>query len=154
LRLWILAVGNRMPGWVNEGFGEYIKRMPAELRTELIEVRPEPRGRPVERLLTAEGERLLAALPRDARLVALDEHGAQWSTTDLAERMRDWMREGRDVGFAIGGADGLDADIKQRAESRFGLSRLTLPHGLARVLLAEQIYRAASLLRGHPYHRA
>lgn len=155
MKLWIFAVGTRMPAWVDEGVSDYARRMPAELRTELVALRPEPRSvaRPVERLIIAEGDRLLAALPRELRVIALDERGVQWTTQELARHIEAWMHEGRDTGFVIGGADGLDPRVLARADYSLGLSRLTLPHGLARVLLTEQLYRAASLIRGHPYHR-
>ena len=155
MKLLILAVGNKMPEWVETGFAEYAKRMPPEATIELIEIKPEKRGggKKVEQLLSAEGARIRAALPPKCRTVAMDERGRQWTTVKLAESITGWMRNGGDTAFIIGGADGLDADIKNSADEVLALSALTLPHGLARVLLAEQLYRAVSLIKRHPYHR-
>jgi len=135
-----------MPAWIQEGFQEYAKRMPAESRLELVEVKP---GRDK----AEEGRRLLEALPPRATLLVLDERGKAFSTTDLAKMMEGWMREAVQPAFAIGGADGLDEAVKSRAARTFSLSALTLPHQLVRVVLAEQLYRASSILAGHPYHR-
>lgn len=153
MKLWILAVGVKMPGWVDEAFAEYAKRMPREARIELLEIRPEKRvgGRTVAQIQEAELARIQAALPAGARQVVLDERGAEMTTLELAGNMTTWLREGRDVAFVIGGADGLHPEIRQRAA--WSLSRLTMPHGLVRVLLAEQLYRAASIIQNHPYHR-
>lgn len=155
MKLLILAVGNKMPEWVATGFAEYAKRMPPEATIELIEIKPEKRGggKKVEQLLSAEAVRIRAALPPKCRTVAMDERGRQWTTVKLAESITGWMRNGGDTAFIIGGADGLDADIKNSADEVLALSALTLPHGLARVLLAEQLYRAVSLIKRHPYHR-
>ncbi len=144
-----------MPGWIQEGFGEYLRRMPPEIRIELVELKPEERGagRPVERAMAAEGERMLAALPAGATLLALDEKGRSVSTQGLSVMLSGWMREGTHPAFAIGGADGLSEAVKERAEKLVSLSALTLPHGLVRVVLAEQLYRAWSILARHPYHR-
>lgn len=151
----IAAVGNRMPGWVDTGFAEYAKRMPRESPLELLAVKAEPRssGKPAQALMAAEAVRLQAALPAGCRRVALDEHGDDISTKALAARLANWARQGNDVAFLIGGPDGLDADLKAKAHESIRLSSLTLPHALVRVVLAEALYRAASLLRGHPYHR-
>jgi len=146
VRILILCVGHKMPAWIQEGFQEYAKRMPAESRLELVEVKP---GRDK----AEEGRRLLEALPARATLLALDERGKAFSTTDLAKMMEGWMREAVQPAFAIGGADGLDEAVKSRAARTFSLSALTLPHQLVRVVLAEQLYRASSILAGHPYHR-
>ena len=155
MKLFIFAVGNKMPEWVETGFAEYAKRMPPEATIELIEIKPEKRGggKKAAQLLSAEGARIRAALPPKCRTVAMDEHGRQWTTVKLAESITGWMRNGGDTAFIIGGADGLDADIKNSADELLALSALTLPHGLARVLLAEQLYRAVSLIKRHPYHR-
>lgn len=144
-----------MPKWVDEAFTEYSRRMPRELRLELVELRPESRegGKPVETLLRAEATRISAALPRDAMAVALDERGREFTTMALAEWLRERSREGRDIAFLIGGPDGLAASIKEGAALRLRLSAMTLPHALARVVLAEQLYRCACILRNHPYHR-
>lgn len=155
MKFLVLAVGHKMPEWINTGFSEYAKRMPREARTELIEVRPEPRtsGKNVAQIMEAEAQRIHAALPRDALTIALDERGAHWTTRQLADRMQEWMQSGRDVAFVIGGADGLHEDVKKGAQHLLALSAMTLPHGMVRVLLAEQLYRAHSLLHNHPYHR-
>lgn len=155
MRLLVAAVGTRMPAWVAEAYQEFARRMPRELPLELVEVRPEPRatGKPVEALLTAEAGRLRAALPRHCRRVVLDERGDEVTTRQLVQRLESWMAEGDDVAFLIGGPDGLDPSLKAEAANVLRLSSLTLPHGMARVVLAEALYRAASLLRGHPYHR-
>ena len=135
---------------------EYLKRLPREINVQVCEVKPEPReGKAREQLLAAEGIRLrqsLKSFPR-ARLVALDEKGEDLTTRQFAGRLRDWLASGENVAFLIGGADGLEAELKAGARDILRLSSLTLPHGLARVLLCEQLYRASSLLSGHPYHR-
>ncbi|MGN6666647.1 MAG: 23S rRNA (pseudouridine(1915)-N(3))-methyltransferase RlmH [Trinickia sp.] len=155
MKLHILAVGHKMPDWISTGFDEYAKRMPPELRIELREIKPEPRtgGRSAQSVMAAERQRIEAALPKTARVVALDERGRDWTTMQLAGALPDWQRDGRDVAFVIGGADGLDPEIKQRAELLLRVSSLTLPHGMVRVLLAEQLYRAWSITQNHPYHR-
>lgn len=155
MKLLIAAVGTRMPGWVDDGYAEYAKRMPREMPLTLVEVKPEPRssGKPAAALMAAEAERLRAALPTRCRRVVLDERGADLTTRALADRLANWAREGDDVAFVIGGPDGLDPDFKNQADESMRLSSLTLPHGLVRVFLAEAIYRAASLAKGHPYHR-
>lgn len=155
MRLVIVAVGHRMPDWIAAGFNEYSKRMPREAQMVLVEIRPEPRstGKTTAQIMEAEARRILAALPQDCLRIALDERGAQPTTRQLAAQMQGWMREGRDVAFVIGGADGLHDTVKQAARQLLALSALTLPHALVRVLLAEQLYRAYSLMHNHPYHR-
>jgi 23S rRNA (pseudouridine1915-N3)-methyltransferase len=155
VKLLIAAVGNRMPDWVDAGFADYVKRMPRELPMHLLEIRPEPRtsGKPVAALMAAEAERLRAQLPARCRRIILDERGGDLTTRALADRMGHWMTEGDDIAFLIGGPDGLDPAIKKEATETMRLSSLTLPHGLARVILAEALYRAASLMKNHPYHR-
>ena len=154
LRVRVVALGHRMPGWIDAGWSEYRKRLPPGLTLDLVLLRPEPRdrGRPITELLAVEATRISAAC-QGATMVALDEHGAPWTTRQFADQLARWRAEVPAVAFVIGSADGLDAGLKRRAASRVALSALTLPHGLVRVLLAEQIYRAASLLAGHPYHR-
>src|SRR5688500_13291630 len=156
MKFLIYAVGNRMPEWVTAGFQEYVRRMPPEAAVELLEIRPEKRGKgkKTEQLLAAEASRIKVSLPEKCRIVAMDERGHQWTTAQLADAIATWRRNGGDTVFLIGGADGLDARIRSLADEVLALSALTLPHGLARVLLAEQLYRAISLIRGHPYHRA
>ena len=142
-----------MPAWVNAGFAEYADRMPREARMELIALKPAARGAPLQRMLDAEGKRILAALPADCIRVVLDERGTVLSTMDLARRVARWRESGRDVAFVVGGADGLAESVRKAANPVWSLSPLTLPHGLARVVLAEQLYRADSILHNHPYHR-
>lgn len=155
MKLYVVAVGNRMPAWIDAGFEEYAKRMPRQARITLIEVKPEKRegGKTVEQILAAEAMRIEAALPEGARLVVLDERGASIATRQFAEWLSSHMNDGQDAAFLIGSADGLHASLKQRAHQTLALSPLTLPHGLVRVLLAEQLYRAMSLIQNHPYHR-
>jgi len=155
MKLLILAVGSKMPSWINEGFNEYVKRMPREAKIELIEIKPEARnsGKTTQQIMEAEAQRIRAALPASALCIALDERGATPTTKQLAQQMQDWMQQGCDVAFVIGGADGLHESVKQQAKQLLALSALTLPHGMVRVLLAEQLYRAHSLIHNHPYHR-
>jgi 23S rRNA (pseudouridine1915-N3)-methyltransferase len=154
MKLGILAVGHKLPGWVAEGCAEYIKRMPRELPLAVVEIKPEPRGSKTRaQLLEAEKARLLVALQGFGRIVVLDERGADLTTLELAQRLEDWMREGGDTAFVIGSADGVDETLKHQADETLRLSSLTLPHALARLLLCEQLYRAVSVVRKHPYHR-
>lgn len=155
MRLLIIAVGERMPGWVDTAFADYAKRMPRKARIELIEVRPERRigGRTPAQCMAAEAARIEAALPAQCRRIVLDEHGRDLTSTALAARMEHWLGEGRDPAFIIGGPDGLDPALKATADEQLRLSSLTLPHALVRVLLAEQLYRVMSILDNHPYHR-
>ena len=145
-----------MPAWIDAGFAEYAKRMPKEAALSLTEVKPEPRtaGASMARLTENEAKRIRAALPQRAYKVVLDERGRGCTTVELAKRLEDWRMEGRDVAFVIGGADGLHADVRKDAAWLWSLSPLTLPHGLVRVIVAEQLYRAWSLTQNHPYHRA
>ena len=155
MRLLIVAVGTRMPGWVEAGFDEFARRMPRELPLQLIEVKAEARtsGRTVEAMMAAEASRINAALPSRCRRVVLDEHGTELTTTALAGRLTAWQGGGEDVAFIVGGPDGLAPDIKNSAHERIRLSSLTLPHALVRPLLAEALYRAWTVTRNHPYHR-
>jgi len=152
----ILSVGERMPSWVAEGFAEYAKRLSRELPLELVEIHPGARGkgRDPQRAMHQEGQAILAALPRDAHVVALDGRGKPWSSEQLAEQLSAWRMAGRDLAFVIGGPDGHAPEVLQRADQRWSLGALTLPHMLVRLVLAEQLYRAAMIAAGHPYHRA
>jgi 23S rRNA (pseudouridine1915-N3)-methyltransferase len=143
-----------MAGWVAAGFDDYANRLPRDWTLELVELKPEPRarGKTAAQMLAAEASRIAAACS-GFRTIALDERGAAWSTRDFATHLRGWRDAGHDIAFVVGSADGLHADIKMHAAAVVSLSAMTLPHGLVRVLLAEQIYRAYSLLAGHPYHR-
>lgn len=156
MKLSVLAVGHRMPDWVTAGFTEYAKRMPREMPLQLKEIKPAQRSSAsgdVARWLQTEAERINGAVPAGALRVTLDETGRSFPTRKLAEHMERWRGEGRDVAFIIGGADGLAPALKTGAGLLWSLSPLTLPHGLVRVIVAEQLYRAATLLGGHPYHR-
>ena len=155
MKLLILAVGHKMPSWISDGFNEYSKRMPREAKIELIEIKPEPRttGKSIPQIMEAEAQRIRAALPQDALRIVLDERGTHLTTKQLTQHMKDWMGGGRDVALIIGGADGLHESIRSSANLLLALSAMVLPHGMVRVLLAEQLYRAHSLLHNHPYHR-
>jgi 23S rRNA (pseudouridine1915-N3)-methyltransferase len=155
MKLLVLAVGTRMPRWVDEAFSDYAARMPRHLPLELIEIRPEPRttGKPVSALVDAEGARLRAALPSGSYRVALDERGSELTSAALAAWLEKRSGDGQDLAFLIGGPDGLAPGLLAEANYRLRLSAFTLPHALARVLVAEQLYRAVSILRNHPYHR-
>jgi 23S rRNA (pseudouridine1915-N3)-methyltransferase len=154
MNLRVVALGHRMPAWVTAGWDEYARRLPREFALELVALKPESResGKPVARLLAAEAVRIAAAC-KGALTVALDERGRAWTTRDLADRIARWRDDARDVAFVIGSADGLADAVKRDAQAVVALSAMTLPHALVRVLLAEQLYRATSLLAGHPYHR-
>ena len=154
VRIRIVALGHRMPAWVNAAFDDYARRLPREFALELLELKPESRDRAktLAKVLAAEAERIAAAT-KGFLVVALNERGKVWTTVQLAEKLRRWRDDASPVAFVIGSADGLAGRVKRDADVVMALSALTLPHGLARIVLAEQIYRAASLLRGHPYHR-
>jgi 23S rRNA (pseudouridine1915-N3)-methyltransferase len=151
----LIAVGTRAPGWVREACEDYITRLGSRLPVAVAEIGTSPRtgAASAARAVAREGERLLAALRRDDYLVALDERGTEFSTRELAAWLKTRMQEGQDLAFVIGGPDGLAPGVLARSAQRWSLSRLTLPHALVRVLLLEQLYRAHSLLSGHPYHR-
>ncbi len=158
MKIHLLAVGTRMPDWVKAGYADYAGRLPRECALNLVEIPAARRGQgqnpDLARLMRDEGERLLTAVPSGSRLLALDERGRHWDTAELAAQLAGWLREGRDLSLLVGGPDGLDPACRDRAEQLWALSRLTLPHPLVRVLVAEQLYRAWSLLHHHPYHRA
>lgn len=155
MKIRMIAAGTRMPGWVDAGFADYAKRMPRECRLELVEIALSSKRRSgdVARAVREEGDRMLAATERSALLVALDVRGKVLDTPQLANHLKGWMRDGRNVDLLVGGPDGLAPACLEKAESRWSLSPLTLPHGLVRVVVAEQMYRAISILKGHPYHR-
>lgn len=156
MRIHLLAAGTRQPAWINTGYDEYAKRLPAECRLQLREI-PLSAARKredVARAISDEGRKMLAAIPRNAEVVALDMSGRSFSSEDLARQLNRWLQAGRDVAHLIGGPDGLSAECLKRADLKWSLSPLTLPHGLVRVLVAEQLYRAWTILKGHPYHRA
>lgn len=155
MRARLIAVGERMPGWVAEGFAEYLKRLSRDLPLELVEIKPGARGkgRDDARAMADEGAALLAALPRDVHVVALDGRGTAWSSDQLSGQLSNWRMAGRDLALLIGGPDGHAREVLQRAHQRWSLSPLTLPHMLVRLVVAEQLYRAVTILNGHPYHR-
>jgi 23S rRNA (pseudouridine1915-N3)-methyltransferase len=156
VRIDLIAVGTRMPEWVASGLEDYARRLPRECTLVLRPVEASLRGRalPAGRLRGAEAERLLAAVPAGSRVVALDERGDAWTTADLARHLERWLAGGTDVALLVGGAEGLDRACLERAHQVWSLGPLTLPHMLVRVIVAEQLYRAWSILAGHPYHRA
>ncbi|WP_297576302.1 23S rRNA (pseudouridine(1915)-N(3))-methyltransferase RlmH [uncultured Deefgea sp.] len=155
MKLQLIAVGHKMPNWISEGFAEYAKRMPRDFALTLTELKPDKRisARTPQQVMSEEADRILAAIPDGARVLALDERGANWTTMKLADNMKHWQIDGRETVFIIGGTDGLDPRIKQRADQLLQLSAMTMPHGMVRVLLAEQLYRAVSIINNHPYHR-
>jgi len=155
MKLLIVAVGTRMPAWVEAGFDEFARRMPRELPLHLVEVKAEPRttGKTVGAMISAEAARIEAALPARCRRVILDERGTDITTKALAQRLEAWQGEGEDVALVVGGPDGLAPTLKAGADERIRLSSLTLPHALVRPLLAEALYRAWTVLKNHPYHR-
>ncbi|HSG35184.1 MAG TPA: 23S rRNA (pseudouridine(1915)-N(3))-methyltransferase RlmH [Sphingomonadaceae bacterium] len=152
----LIAVGDRQPSWVDAAFENYLKRLPRQWQFRLDPVASAPRTRKSgsEGAIKAESEMVLAKIRQAEFVVVLDERGTEWSSRELADRLQVWQQEGRDLAFVIGGPDGVSAECLDRADLRWSLSRLTLAHGLARVLLIEQLYRAWCLLSGHPYHRA
>lgn len=156
MKIYLLAIGARMPSWVEQGYKEYAKRMPRECELQLVEVSSKKRGKQAvtDRILAEEGKDLLAAAPRGSLIVALDVLGKPLSTEQLSSRMEQWMEGGRDVALLVGGPEGLHADCIAKADFRWSLSPLTFPHPLVRVIVSEQLYRAWTLLNNHPYHRA
>lgn len=156
MKLIVIAVGLRMPDWVEAGWKEYARRLPADCTLELREIKPESRtsGKTAAQMMHAEARRIEAAVPPGALRIALDEHGKDIGTIALARELEKWRASGQDIVFLIGGPDGLDAELKQSCQGKLRLSSLTLPHPMVRVLLAEQLYRAWSIMTGHPYHRA
>lgn len=154
MKLVIVAVGQRMPDWAQTAYDDYAKRFPPDCRVEIKTVKTEPRGsKTLETLYAAERARIEAAIPKGARVVALDERGTALTTVALAKHLREWQMGGDDVALVIGGPDGLDPAFKAAAHLRIRLSDMTLPHAMARVLLIEQLYRAWSVNANHPYHR-
>ena len=155
MKVRLIAVGTRMPKWVAAGVAEYEPRLPREWRFEIVEIPVAARSASadVARLKKAEGEKRLRAIPAGAEVIALDERGESLSTVEWAAAVREWQRHGRDVALLVGGPDGLAPECLARAQRRWSLSKLTLPHALVRVFVLEQLYRAWSVTQGHPYHR-
>lgn len=156
MQLIIAAVGHKMPAWIETGFNEYAKRMPQECRIALKEIKPVERSssKTAEIVMAQERVRIEAHFPKGGRVIALDEHGLDLTTMQLSQHLSQWQQQGGDVTFVIGGADGLDAGLKKNAHMLMRISSLTLPHGMVRVMLAEQLYRAWSVTQNHPYHRS
>lgn len=155
MQIHLVTVGNRMPTWVTEGFQDYAKRLPRECELVLREIAPGKRGKNADlaRIREEEGERILASLSRDDQVIALEVGGKPWDTVQLSNQVKDWMRDGRRIALMVGGPEGLSDACRARANQLWSLSPLTLPHPIVRIIVAEQIYRAWSLLNNHPYHR-
>jgi 23S rRNA (pseudouridine1915-N3)-methyltransferase len=163
MRIRLIAVGQKMPAWIDAGCEEYMKRLPREWNLELVAVKPAVRGKSggkdtgskaaADSAMLAVARAIVEALPAGLRRVVLDERGTASTSRELVDRIGRWQRDGRDVALIIGGADGLDPALKRTADETLALSSMTLPHGIARVLLLEQLYRASSVIKGHPYHR-
>ena len=156
MEIQLVAVGTKMPAWVTESYNEYAKRLPRECSLKLLEVTAGKRGKAcsIKKAIEEEGKRILSVVPSGNRVIALDVEGKSWSTPKLSEQMKEWMQSGCNISLLVGGPDGLDETCIQRADQRWSLSALTLPHPLVRVVLAEQLYRAWTILVGHPYHRS
>lgn len=155
MKISLIAVGKNMPKWLEMGYQNYCKRLPTELGFKLIEIESVPRAKnqPIMPALKREGERIISKIPPQSFVVACDEHGDLWDTVTLAEKMKRWLQTEQHLCFLIGGTDGYDPDCLQRANAHWSLSRLTFPHFLVRLIVVEQLYRATTILAGHPYHR-
>lgn len=155
MQIYLIAIGQRLDDWVNQGYQEFAKRLPPECRLHLIELPANKRTKntDIQRAIRDEGERILAAIPANTQVYAMDAAGQQWSTERLATQLDKWLGDGRDVALLVGGPDGLSEQCKARADTCLSLSRMTFPHPLVRIIIAEQLYRAWSILKGHPYHR-
>lgn len=151
----VLAIGNKMPAWINEGYQDYAKRFPPSCTFELVEIPPEKRTKQsnITQLTEREGQKILSHIKPNNRVIALDVKGQSWSTEQLADHLKNWQMDGRHIDILIGGPDGLAPECLKKAEIKWSLSPLTLPHPLVRIVLIEQIYRAHSILQNHPYHR-
>ncbi len=151
----LIAVGHRMPDWVEAGYAEYAKRMPPESKIKLVEIPAGKRNKnsDIKRLTQQEGEKMIAAIPKGAKIIALDVLGKACSTEELAKELKSWQASGQDIALLVGGPEGLAQDCLKQAQQTISLSNLTLPHPLVRVVLAEQLYRATTILKGHPYHK-
>lgn len=155
MKVRLLTVSQRQPDWVVEGCAEYEKRLPRQWQFEIVEIKPEARtsGVTTQRVQSGEADRIQKAVPKGALVVVLDERGDSWSTEQFAEQIEAWQQTGRDLVFVIGGADGLDPEFRKSADQRLSLSRMVMPHGLVRVVVVEQLYRAVTVIDGHPYHK-
>ena len=150
-----ITVGQKMPKWVQDGYAEYTKRLPKSCAIKLVELPMAQRGKTgsADKYKAEEAKKILAAIPKSAQLIVLDEHGQQVTTKGLAVKLEDWLASGQDVALVVGGPDGLEQSLIQQAKWKWGLSKLTMPHPMVRILVAEQIYRAYSVINNHPYHR-
>jgi 23S rRNA (pseudouridine1915-N3)-methyltransferase len=155
MRIYLIAMGSRLDAWVYQGYEEFAKRLPHDCALQLTEIPALKRGKnaDIERITREEGRKLIAAIPKGAKVIALDVQGPQYSTDKLARKLDTWLQGGQDVALLVGGPEGLAADCLARADEKWSLSKLTLPHPLVRIVVAEQIYRAWSILNHHPYHR-
>ncbi len=155
MRIVLIAVGSKMPAWVEQGYQEYARRLPADCTLQLVEIPAGKRGKraDIARITRQEGEKMLAAVPKGAQIVTLEVTGHAWTTKNLSTELDHWLHDGRDVALLVGGPEGLAPECVSRAEQRWSLSPLTLPHPLVRIVVAEQLYRAWSILQNHPYHR-
>ncbi|WP_456447671.1 23S rRNA (pseudouridine(1915)-N(3))-methyltransferase RlmH [Thiolapillus sp.] len=155
MKIHLIAVGDKMPRWIQDGYAEYAGRMPPECRLQLVEISARHRGKnaDIARITRDEGRTMLDAIPRGSRIIALEVKGRAWSTEDLARQLDNWMASGQDASLLVGGPEGLAPECREQADQLWSLSPLTLPHPLVRVVVAEQLYRAWSILRNHPYHR-
>ncbi|WP_394175449.1 23S rRNA (pseudouridine(1915)-N(3))-methyltransferase RlmH [Thalassotalea litorea] len=155
MRITLIAVGNKMPAWIAQGFSEYARRFPRDLSFDLIEITPGKRGKnaDIARILEKEGEQTMAAVPKGSRIVTLEVEGKPWTTPQLAQQLERWQMDGRDVALLVGGPEGLAPQCIQASEQKWSLSPLTLPHPMVRIMIAESLYRAWSINNNHPYHR-
>ena len=155
MRIQIIAMGDRMPGWVQQAYNEYIKRIGAGLTIELVEISPEKRGKSsdMQRIMTKEAERMRQSIPKGNYVVALDKEGKSWSTEMLAGKISTWQEQGHNISILIGGPEGMTQELLSEANERVSLSAMTFPHPVVRIILAEQLYRAYSILNNHPYHK-
>lgn len=155
MRIHLISVGQKLDSWVNEAYREYAKRLPGDCSLHLLEIPASKRGKNVDlkRAVTLEGQKMLAAIPQNSFVIALEVGGQSWDTPTLAQRLNDWRHMGQDIVLLVGGPEGLAQECKSVARQFWSLSPLTLPHPLVRVILAEQLYRAWSILVNHPYHR-
>jgi len=150
-----ITVGQKMPKWVQDGYAEYAKRLPKSCALNLVELPMAQRGKTgsADKYKAEEAKKILAAIPKGAQLIILDEHGQQVTTKGLANKLEEWLGSGQDIALVVGGPDGLEQSLVQQAKWKWGLSKLTMPHPMVRILVAEQIYRAYSVIQNHPYHR-
>ena len=155
MRITIIAVGKRMPDWVNHGYQEYIKRLPPNIELDLKEITPAIRGKNtnIKKSIAEESIKIRNAIPTDNKIISLDEHGKPITSTQVSSKLGQWMDDHQDIALIIGGADGLDKKLLQSADETWSLSKLTLPHAMVRIIVAEQVYRAWTILQNHPYHR-